>query len=183
MRQLMRRALLPSGVTGCGFPPAWCERREAKWCGWVPGGDKYGIRPWRPADLAIPMLEQRNRGGSYRFGGYNGYNELVIKTDRWVANLPEAVEAIFLVKCAPDQQNTVYPNAWAGIGRDQGEDPNGNLLADSCAEAHEVGRRWHRDFLHAYGLDSEDFPLLLFDANDWDTPFQRWIPSKLDIRI
>ena len=66
-----------------------------------PAGE-WQIQPFRPDDLNILLDEFADTGEGYRgvaIAKYKGYNELVVQSASWVANLPESIEAFFYLDC------------------------------------------------------------------------------------
>ena len=143
-----------SCVPGCGSPPEWCDPAQpynspsGVLCGF--GWGENGVQPWRGSDLGGEggMLEWFAREGA-TFPNSNqwaGYNEIIVANEDWISNLPDSVDAIFLIG-----------------GRDEGSD------ADRV-------REMHKRFLETYGLRWEDHPLLLFRPWNWDAPFSSMSP-------
>lgn len=114
------------------------------------------------------MLEiHASRGEAYEgIGGYFGYNELIVSSAPWVEQLPQSVEAIFIVDCAEEFRSITIGGNQAGSFE----------FATSCAEAQQRGRDMHAAYLRAYDLSAEDFPLLMLRPDDFDHPFVE-VPS------
>ena len=154
-------------VAGCGSPPDWCNRNnphdEGAWltCGLNWG--RNGVRPWRPSDIGGRggLLDHFAREGEpfTGVGNFKGYNEFVVDAQAWVAALPEAVEAMFLIECSDSDENLVYGAA------------DGRGTAANCAQAHDNARAMHRVYLQTYGVSERDFPLLKLRPQQWDEPF------------
>lgn len=81
-----------------------------------------------------------NEGGS-------GYNEVIINSAKYNAQLPAVVDAFFILK----GQGTVTTNEQDEINIDL--------------------RRAHRKFLSKYRKTAQEVPLLVFDPFNWTEPF------------
>lgn len=170
-----------SCVPGCGEPPRWCTKAhphdENTWmtCGtnWAPGGS--GVRPWHPSDLSgVGGLLDRFAQDAAPFTGigkYKGYAEIVVESDTWLDNLPDSVEAIFMVDCDPDEENFRYP-------------PGGKRgTAATCREAQQQAIDMHRKFLMTYGRDAAHFPLLKLRPDNWAVPFLPMYDVNSDVKF
>ena len=82
-----------------------------------------------------------------------GYNELVIESATWVRNLPDAVEAIFVVECDGSRRNTAY------------------AASRTCEQARAKARQVHAAYLAKTGRASSGFPLLRLRPDNWAEPF------------
>lgn len=90
---------LHGGVHGDGCPDAWCEPSAAHEQNGVCGF--WGAPPraaWRPEHLATMLELHEQHGEGYKGVGFrSGYNEAVLDGHLWNANLPNTVEAFFLL--------------------------------------------------------------------------------------
>lgn len=125
---------------------------------------RSGVRPWRVGEFGGEggMLDFFARVGKpYRTGGFEGYNEVVIESANWLANLPRSVEAIFMVECHSHQANLQCCGGGAG----------GTGTARDCHEAQTRAKALWHDFIKAYGIDEGKFPMLKLDPGNWGRPF------------
>lgn len=91
------------------------------------------------------MLElQRSLPGN---GGQLTYNEVVVDFDAWAKWHPHSVDAVW------------YMKIW-NCG-----DTGSAMMCEHYA------RQVHGNFLRAFGLSSEQLPLLEFDPENWKAPF------------
>lgn len=120
-----------------------------------------GIRPWRGRDLpGLLDVFARNGDAFTGVGNFKGYNEIVVDTQPWLTNLPDSVEAIFMVDCGNAGSNLRY-SAADGMG-----------TAANCAEAQAAARAMHASFLRAYPqIEAASFPLLKLRPDQWNAPF------------
>lgn len=116
------------------------------WCEPSRGAYNFGGCGWKPTQLKL-MIEQQK---TIKPDG--GYNEIVVDAASWVNALPRTIQAVFLcLQRAPE---------------------GGNWPLN-----HDPGKLWwakdvHQKFITEYGLSPDDVPLLLFDQNAFDEPFQ-----------
>ena len=71
----------------------------------------------------------------------------------WVRNLPDAVEAIFVVECDGSRRNTAY------------------AASRTCEQARAKARQVHAAYLAKTGRASSGFPLLRLRPDNWAEPF------------
>lgn len=125
---------------------------------------RSGVRPWDASEFGGPdgMLDFFAKVGKpYRRGGFEGYNEIVVESRTWLANLPRSIEAIFLVECRSSDGNLQCCGGGAG----------GTGTALNCQQAQERARAMHAKFIDEYGIDARKFPLIKLRPTKWDQPF------------
>eukprot|EP00965_Chrysotila_dentata_P026106 865869-Pleurochrysis_carterae.AAC.1 len=157
-------------VPGCGVPPHFCSRDAplvSSWCrcsfAWCDGRP----RPWAPADVGFMLRQQADFGNEFSgFGTYTGYNEIVLDSDYWMAQLPRAIDAFFFVECG----------SWGNL---PGITPASSQITTlsneflrsirSCQAAEDYTRGVHALFEAEYGVGTA--ALLKLRLDRWDQPF------------
>ena len=118
---------LHGGANGDGCPDEWCDPSKAHeqngYCGF------WGAPPhaaWRAADLATLLALHEEHGESYKGVGWrSGYNEAVLDGISWNENLPNTIEAFFVVSNGDNAATSQVREAHAkflaqyGISRDE----------------------------------------------------------------
>lgn len=148
----------PKCIPGCGEPPLWCSMANVEddgpgaRCGF--GRGKGGVRPWKSEELSGPggLFDVFEKHGE-------GYNEVVVSPDAWIANLPHSIEGIFYVECEDDAEN-IHFRASDGSG-----------TAANCQEAREAAIAAHGQVLTKYSLSQGQFPLFKLRTSNWADPF------------
>ena len=115
-------------IPGCGTNPEWCSKSRPL----LANNCRCGLfncngrpRPWRASDAGFVMEQHEKYGPDYSEPGFHsGYNEVVLESRRWEANLPQAVQAFFFIRGASDE---------AAIRR-----AHANFLAEYSLAAQEV---------------------------------------------
>ena len=179
-----RRCLPGCGVVAGASPqgagPDWCSRAnphdEGAWllCGiqW----SRSGMRPWHPSEFvgegglldlfATYGSRFQGVGTGQKQGGedeksFKGYDEIVVDSEPWLANLPWSVEAIFYVEC---------PNGRGETNLKYSDQPTKAL---TCGDAEDKAREMHAAFLRAYPeIDPAAFPLQRLRTDNWERPFE-----------
>jgi hypothetical protein len=157
----------PIQCVQCGGRQARGQGGYSEWqtCGFE-GAKGANIRPFHPNDLNVLLMQHADFGWNYHgMGNYEGYNEVVVASQSLLRNLPRSIEAFFIVDCQKNQPNLDYGG--------------GGGLARNCHDAQKYGRKAHRKFLAAYGVDERDFPLLLLRPRQWEAPFVRAPPEDM----
>ena len=144
-------------IPGCSHALGFCKAATPRepWgnhciCGkdWCHGRPQ----PWAPDDLDTMLTQYQQFGSQYWAGGgqSSGYNEVIIDGRHWYDNVPDAVEAVFIVKAAHHLSKEVAAEVRAAEG---------------------FARQLHRDFCNHYRLSEAQFPLLQLRVDDWNEPF------------
>ena len=148
---------LNGGPHGDGCPAYFCDPSgniEANgFCGF------WGAPPnaaWAPKDLGKMLELHQQFGEPYGEPGYHsGYNEAVVDGLSWNANMPNTIEAFFMLEGAGVELTPDKGRGQAGYAREA-----------------------HRNFLERYDLTEEEVPLLAFDPSRWSKPFR--VPGSFD---
>jgi len=103
------------------------------------------VKPWRAKHMRS-FLEFYSRFGGHASCCGSGYNEIIMAgNEEWNTALPDAIEAFFY-----DVERRSEAS-WGGAPK---------KVADT-----------REGFIHHWGLDPHDVPLLEFDRNNWMRPF------------
>ena len=112
--------------------------------------------PLPPLSCAIAVLEQQTRmapNNDCAQGNGCRYNELVLNSSVWVAQMPRTVEAVFALRAGHNV-------------------PGFAMAADLSGTASLAARMAHRDFLAQYATTDEHVPLLELDLTNAVSPFR-----------
>ena len=103
---------------------------------------------WAPADMGALLQAHQQHGAQWHGPGFHsGYNEVIVNSAHLNRNLPDAIDAFFMIK----GKSPVTADLGYGIVID-------------VVKA-------HREFLAHYHLDAKHVPLLVFDPWNWNAPF------------
>ena len=99
-------------VPGCGNPPEWCDPDVGLINGWCTCGFAWSCgnqnspRPWRPEDLLTMLDKHATLGDTFKgISTFSGYNEIIVQSAAWIANLPRSIEAFVVVAgCSGDEE-------------------------------------------------------------------------------
>lgn len=163
----------PVGESEACVPGCYRKAGHPDWCEGHASDQRRDYRQhpcaWRPDQLSEMLeLHVRVRESAPQT---ERYNEVVISAAAFRAALPGAVEAIFFVGDG-SSEHCVSSNRWANT--------RAGGRKNHCEH---YARLAHADFLAAYGVTSEQVPLLRLDLRREEDPFSAADASPVDPRL